>query len=172
MYRKKGWGNDSMNWSDIAKVVVGGILTLSGGVLAVWVSSRLSGRQTRWTQKRDVYGRLLETLGEDSHTLTMLSNLETWPPSHTLSEELRAYQKSEIEQLQKRHNDLTRELYRVSSLARLFVSGAALAVLHGISIPSYEDNLDMPIDDRRDNLEGITRKIVSVAREDLGFRRS
>jgi len=126
-----------MNWSDVAKVVIGGILTLSGGVLAVWVSSRLSGRQALWTQKRDVYGRLLETLGEDSHTLTMLSNVETWPPSHALSEEMRAYQKSEIEQLQKRHNDLTRELYRVSSLARLFVSEAAVEALHGISIPSY-----------------------------------
>lgn len=158
-----------MNWQDVIKIAFGGLLTLAGGALVPWISSRLSIRQSRWTQKRDIYARLLETLGEDDHTLTMLSNLETWPPASQLSAELIAYQKSEISKLQQKHNDLMREIYRVSSLARLFVSADAVAELNTISIPSYEDNLDVPIDDRRSDLERTRSRIIAIAMKDLGI---
>jgi hypothetical protein len=55
------------------------------------------------------------------------------------------------------------------SVAQLYVRDEVAQLLRGMEIPSYEENADMPPDERRAKVEDLRQKIISEGKKDLGL---
>jgi fructosamine-3-kinase len=122
------------------------------------ISGDLWDRQMRWQQKRDVYGRLLETIGE----FQMI-----------LGAEAGKVHAGHLEQDWEWGEDEKRvatELRRQDSVAQLFVSEAAALALTDLltAIPPGDDpavRLSIAVA----SVEAARQKLVDAAKKDLGL---
>ena len=129
-------------------------MTITQKEIEAKISGELWSRQMHWQQKRAIYARLLETIGEfqmvlGSAAVTLQLHSHTWEDMIKLVTELR----------------------RQHSVAMLFVSESASSALTDLlaAIPPGDDPaVRLPLAVER--VELARQKLVDAAKEDLGLR--
>ncbi len=148
--------------------LVGGVLALAGAITAQVMLYLLSQRTESRRHRRDLYASVLGNLGQQIHNLQLLSNLEMWSSTPGFRTSMIDELQARLDRRQAKHDELLAELYRNTAIARLFASSDAGKVLQQLSIPSYEVNRDMPVEERRKQVESVLTAILAVGRKDLG----
>ena len=152
------------------------ILALMAGVVGGFIASLPRLRPERWQMKKDLYGRLLEKLGEVIYVLDELMALATH--GEEIGAGLLSTQEEERErQLRHRGHEAYEEINRVSRIAAIVLRPDVLTMLSKMDVQLAKAERDAP--KSRDALASqrkIARTaydlVLVAAKKDLGMRRN
>ncbi len=143
---------------------------LIGIIIGAWLNALLTTRRERWNLRRDLYTRLLESLGEAKAGQDSLWDLEVNDP-HSGIESVVKYRKDRIEDLSKQDAAAVEAIRRATSIAAIMLSDEALQALNGLQAEwskAKNENTYFSYLDRRAGATARAYKLlVDAAKKDL-----
>lgn len=112
-------------------ILIPALSGLAGIVIGAWVNALLTTRRERWNLKRDLYSRLLESLGEAKNALETLWDFEVNKPypQGELAQEGRGHL---MEKLMERESKAVEEIRRATSIAAIMLGPEAIEALDSL----------------------------------------
>lgn len=150
--------------------LVTALVGLIGIAIGAWLNALLTTRRERWNLTRDLYSRLLESLGEAKYALNKLCDLELNEP-YSQDESVQEGRRKWIEKLMERESRVVEEIRRATSVAAIMLGEEAIQALDKLQsewaeaekADSYFDHLDR----RTAAANKAYALLVNAARKDL-----
>jgi hypothetical protein len=141
------------------------LVGLTGVGVGAWLNSSFALGRERWHLKRDLYTRLLENLGEATHALDGLLDLEMQPPSLSDGRTQRR------DALIARESKAADKIRRATSVAAILLTVEAVMALRSLEAEwtnaLAEESLYEVFSQRLASVKQAYRLVLAAAKSDL-----